>query len=637
MKHQEKPRKNPTSLKSKTIAYALIASLSNPLLTGCASFMQPQSDVQEPADEELGFESEEVNQDLAAEELGESQLGTQTTISDLRYVSRRGGGTVVIETSTPATFRTRENTEQNQFVIDIANAVLPARLKRPYITKEFGQSIASVNAYQDAGTSSASIVIQFKQPTRATVTQSGRRLLIFAAEPLPANGQPMTLDDSGEIESIAKAASIEGGSTDPRILPGMSDGLDSGKYYGRPISIEVRDMPVADVINLISEQSGVNIVMSGESTGKISLKLKQIPWDQALMIVMKTQGLGYVRQGSVLRIAPNQALQTEANQAREILEAQRRAEPLRVQIVPVSYAKPTDMIARIKPFLTPQRGDAVADLRTSSIIITDTAEMIERAKNLIRSLDTPPLQVLIEGKIVEASEGFSQSWGIDWSLGGGNPSTLGNVNLGINNFGVATGVPQGTTLDLTLGTFDLFGDLNARLGLAESENLVKVISSPRVTTLNNEAASIESNLTIQVASPATTTTTGAISPPTFTPLQIPLTLNVTPQVTTEGDVLMDVSINRSIPVPSSSGPPQVSSRSAKTKVMVRNGQTAVIGGVYQNDITEAETGVPYLRNIPIFGWLFKSRQTTNTKNELLLFLTPRVINAEKGLSKESTL
>ncbi len=612
------------------------------LLSSCTSFDHHDEESASNDVDQMEFDNApKVTPTVVTDDGGGSMVG-EAALTDLRYVSRRGGGTVVIESSSPLTFRTRENREQNQFVVDVANAHLPDRLKRPYITKDFGQSIASINAYQDSGSTTAHVVIQFRSPTRATVTQSGKRLLVFAngaALPLAKDGKERTLDDLDEIDSLAKTAALEGGPTDPRILPQNSDGAEGNVFYGRPISIEVRDMSVRDVIQLISEQSGANIVLASGINENISLKLKQIPWDQALMVVMKSQNLGYVRQGSVLRIAPQNKLKEENESAKQILEAQLAAEPLKVKILPVSYASVTDLVSRVAPFLTKSRGAVVADVRTSSLVVTDTPQIIDRISNLVKALDTPPLQVLIEGKVVEARESFTRDYGIKWGLSGqqtklGHPfegQTLQNSNLGIST----PSANSALSYNIRLGTFDIFGDLDATLGLAESESLAKVVSSPRITTLNNEPANITQAQNVFIAQ-----TTIVNNVPTITQTAIPvkLSLDVTPQVTSGGDVLMSLNIVREfVGVGTPGGVAPIESRTAKTKIMVRNGQTAVVGGVYQSDMLEGSTGVPWLSSIPVLGWLFKNKSINNNKSELLVFLTPRIISTEGAAPQEGSL
>jgi type IV pilus assembly protein PilQ len=620
-----------TNVNLRRLSCALVMLLS---LTACTSF-QTQNETDLGNETDLEFADQPKTTPSVVTDEGGGSMANETSLTDLRYVSRKGGGTVVIESSAPLTFRTRENKDQNQYVVDIANVHLPDRLKRPYITKDFGQSIASVNAYQEEGSSTAHVVITFRAPTRATTTQTGKKLLVFATGPALANGRT-NIDDSDEIDTLAKTAALEGGPTDPRILPMNSEASGANRFYGKPISIEVRDTSVRDVIQLIAEQSGANIVLASGIEGNITLKLKQIPWDQALMIVMKSQGLGYVRQGSVLRIATLEKIKAENDATKAILDAQRAAEPLKVKIVPVSYAKVDDLITRVKPFLTKDRGDVVADGRTSSLIITDTPEILERVTNLVKALDTPPLQVVIEGKVVEAREDFSRNYGIQWGVVGQPLGTGAGIQA--NNLQIAP--PGGTggalNYNIRLGTFDVLGDLDATLGLAESDNSAKILSAPRLTTMNNVEATITQGSNIFIP----TQTQGAAGTTTgFQTVPVNLSLKVTPQVTTEGDVIMKLDISRDFvgsPQAGSSQPP-IEKRQVTTQVMVRNGQTAVVGGVYQNDSTEGESGVPVLKDIPVFGWLFKSKTTSKSKNELLVFLTPRIINSENGVQKEGTL
>jgi type IV pilus assembly protein PilQ len=605
-------------------------------MASCTSFDNRDAS---DADQEMEFEPvASTTPDVATDAAG--ALDNDVSLTDIRYVSRKAGGTVVIEANSPLTFRTRENKETNQLVVDIPNSRLPDRLKRPYITKDFNQQISSINAYQDSGSTTARVVIQFRTPTRATVTQSGKRLLVFPVGPAVANGQDRTLDDTAEIDNLARVAAVEGSSSDPRILPQSSTELtDASRFYGRPISIEVRDTSVRDVIQLIAEQSGANIVLASGVEGNISLKLKQIPWDQTLMIVMKSQGLGYVRQGSVLRIAPLKTLKDENDAARQILEAQRAAEPLKVKIVPVSYAKVGELVDQVKPFLTEKRGAVVADPRTSSLIITDTPEIIERISNLVNSLDTPPLQVLIEGKVVEAREGFTRRFGVNWGFSGQQTALGGGRSIQSNNLQIAGAnvASPNINYNIRLGTFDIFGDLDANLALAESENLAKVVSSPRVSAVNNSPATISQVVNSFVAKQ---TVVGGTLTNTYEKLETKLALAVTPQITGEGNIIMDLEIQRdfnSDVQPVGGAPAPIESRQAKTKIMVRNGETAVVGGIYQSDVIESETGVPWLRSIPVVGWLFKSRTFQNTKNELILFLTPRIITTDAGTGKEGSL
>lgn len=597
------------------------------------------SPVAEPSAAEVGSTANATN-------------GDQVNITNLKYVSRKGGGTVVIETSAPATYHTREVSSQNQVVVEIENAILPAKLKRPFVTKDFNQSIASMNAYQDPGSTTARVVIQFKTPQAASVQQTGNVLTVAAGGAAgdeyvdgSANSAQAANANSGDGDegfddgsSVASSSGGGGGASDPRILPSSATdptGFDNTRFYGRPISIEVRDTAVRDVINVIAEQSGANIVLAGEVDGNISLKLRQVPWDQALLIVMKTRGLGYVRQGSILRVAPYDNLQKEVESARKVAEAQKAAEPLRVKVIPVGYAKVDGLDKQITPFLTKERGRIVADIRTNSLIVTDTVDVLARISNLVKAIDTPPLQVLIEGKVVEAREVFKREVGINWGWSGQEVDVGGGKFLS-NNFGISPGnlmQGSGASGGVSLGTLDIFGDLAAQLRLFEMEDIVHVISSPRVVVLNNEAANIVQSSNIPVAQ-VNQSAGVAVTSTIYQPIE--MKLDVTPQVTSESDIILNVAIKREF-AGNTANPPDINKREAKTKVLVRNGQTAVIGGVYQADTSEGEAGVPWLRKLPVFGWLFKQKTMDNNKSEMLVFITPRILNADTAIQKENTL
>jgi len=578
---------------------------------------------------------------------GSGDAGAESvSVSDIRYVSKRGGGTVVIDTTAPATYHTREVPSQNQVVIEIANAKLPDRLKRPYVTKDFKQSIEAINAYQDKGSNTARVVLQFKRPSKAAVAQSGNSLTIVSSDSIGDEGSAGTLaentsseaspaEGSGSSENSAGDKSSvfsETGSSIKAAKTSLTEGNpDDMKFYGRPISLEFSDTPVREVIAMIAEQSGANIMIASEVDGNISLKLKQVPWDQALLLVMRTKALGYVRQGNVLRVAPLTALQKETEEAHKIVEAQKASEPLKVKVIPVSYATVTELTTQVAPFLS-ARGKATGDVRTSSLVVTDIPENLQRVANLIHVLDTPPLQVLIEGKVVETTENFSRSLGINWNYTGQQIGT-GTQHLS-QDIAITPGLPttQFGKLDISLGTFDIFGDISAILAIAESEDLARIISAPRVLTLNNQTAKI--NQTTNIPIPKQTLVNG-VSSTSYDYKALAMSLEVTPQITSESDVIMKVDLQREFAA-DSNPTPSTQSRKAETRVLVRNGQTAVIGGVYQADNQETELGIPYLRSIPIVGWLFKSKNHKNQKNELLLFLTPRIMTPEKTLAKEGS-
>ena len=554
--------------------------------------------------------------DMATEPQMATETASAVDITNIRYLADQGGR-VVIDTSAPATYRTREVSAQNQMVIEIANARLPAKLKRPFITKDFKQPIASINAYQDSGSTTARLIVQFREPTTADVNQQGGRLT------LTASGSSMSDEQVADDDSNSAPQKQQN-----------ADGLDAQRFYGKPINLEVRETNIRDVFTLIAEQSGANIVISDDVKGNVTLKLRQIPWDQALAIIMKTKNLGYVRQGNVLRIAPVEQLQKETDDLRKIQDAQKLAQPLRVKVVPVNYAKVSDLAGQVKDFLSP-RGKVVADTRTSSLIITDITENLDRTTNLIKALDVAPQQVLIEGKVVEATDNLVRDLGINWGLSG---ETLFKRGAAISpQLNISPGSVPGTGLafNVSAGTMKYLGDLTATLGLAETRSQAKVLSSPRVVTLNNESANIKQITQIPIRKE---TVNNGASTVTQEYKAVELSLEVTPQITASTDVLLQIGLKREFATAAPAGEsPPIETREAKTKVMVPSGQTAVIGGIYQNDETNTENGVPVLKDVPVVGWLFKNKSNTNTKRELLLFLTPRILSKSKPISNGGEL
>jgi type IV pilus assembly protein PilQ len=557
-------------------------------------------------------------------------------IKNIKYKANDAGGAVVIEGDAPLTYNVRSNPETHQFVIEISNANLPAKLKRPFNTRDMKGGIGSVDAYQNKGSSVARIVVQLRPGvTEPTVQAEGNSLLVVQS------GTSVAHSSSGDALASDQGHSTgsEGdGNFQTRILStGSLDEFLSGntQFYGKKISLEVSKMDIREVFKLIAEESGVNLVLSDDVKGTVSLKLRQVPWDQALVVIMKAQKLGYTRAGSILRVAPIADIKAEESDSQKMIAARNASVPLKVQMIPISYAKIDDLVAQIKPFLSEPRGKVIGDNRTSAVVVTDLDENLERISKLIASIDVPPAQVLIEGKIVEASEEFQKRVGVNWTASG-KQGLLGYAAGGrqiLTQTGIQISPSLGSAaaqLNFQLGTLDVLGDLNATLALFERQSAVKVLSSPRIVTLHNEAAEITQATEVPLIK-ETVTATGTTRSVDFK--SVKLKLQVTPQITNDSSIIMAVDVNRDFltgVVDQATQANPVATRSAKTRVMVRNSQTAVIGGIYQSDLSNVDNKVPWVGEIPIFGWLFKSRAQQNNKNELLIFLTPRILSQNEG-------
>lgn len=589
-------------------------------------------------------------------------------IKNVQYKGNDTGGTLVIDATGPFTYSTRSNVDLKQFIIEIPNSVLPKRLKRPLNTKDFKGGVGSIDAYQNDGSNVSRFVLQLRQGAQDPVLQAeGNSLLVVTNDTaLPANIQAELSPDSlpknaasmeqvpprseEEVEARREGMTYGTGATqeDKALITNMNlEEFMAGnkKFYGRKVSCSFDDVKTRDAIEFIMLDSGLNLILDDlQDAGSVNVRIREVPWDQCLVLIMKVKKLGYTRMGNVLRISKLEDIAKEEDDAIKRAEARKKIEPVKVRIFPVSYAQAKELEVQVKNFLTKDRGAVSSDGRTNSLIVTDTEESLEKVAKMLTNLDTPPPQVLIEGKIVEASDSVQTSMGINWSFTGQdiklgqNNSTGAPINMRPSfGFGGVASNTASAGFGLSIGTLDVFGDLSAALSLFEFENKVKVLSSPRIITMNNEAASISQTTNQPLA---TITTNGTSTQKTYTSVPVTLSLNVLPQITNDSSIIMKVTVNREFtgtPVDNAE-PTSVPrfSRQANTKVIVKNGQTTVIGGIYQNDTAEGSNGITGLKDIPILGYLFKGQTSKKEKGELLIFLTPRIVANTMSDSSQST-
>ncbi len=569
-------------------------------------------------------------------------------LTSLKFKANDNGGTLILEGDRQFTYTTRSNPDNRQFIIEIPNSILPAKLKRNLNTKDIQGSIGSIDAYQNPNSNTSRIVVQLREgATEPAVQQEGRSLLIvasggFAPPPSPDSASiaaPVPLDNTALANGLNKDLNDDKILTRQNLQDFISGNM---KFYGQPISIEVDNIDVTEALRFLASESGLNLVISDTVTGKVSLKLQNVPWDQALVVLLRAKKLGYVRQGSVIRIETLADLKVEEDDSNKITLARMGTENLKVKVFPVSYAKVEDLAKSLKDFLS-ARGKIDADPRTASLLVTDIAEGIERVTKLIAALDVQPPQVMIEGKIVEASESFGRQIGVSWSLNNGSVN-LGKTRNGPVDLRPTLNIEPGGTvnsggalgLGIHLGVLDFFGELDANLRLNEVENKVKIISSPQIVTLTNEPAKI--NQVSEIPYNETTLVQGAGSTVSTKYKALKMELNVTPQVTADGSVMMKVQVQRELKgaLDATTGSFGVNSRTADTKILIKNGQTAVIGGIYSSDANESETRVPGLGSLPFIGGLFRFNNQTREKTELLIFLTPRILaGAQVGVPAQT--
>jgi type IV pilus secretin PilQ/predicted competence protein len=424
--------------------------------------------------------------------------------------------------------------------------------------------------------------------------------------------------------------------------------VTGSKYTGEPISVNLKDVDLKDFFRLIHEISGLNVVLDPQIHGTLTIVLDDVPWDQALDIVLKDNELSRQLDGNVLRIATIDTLRREAEGRR----AQIDAEALAVDKVSItrflSYAHAKDVLLPVKKFLS-QRGDVVADERTNSLIVSDIPAVLPQIDRIIQQMDRKTQEVEIEARVVAATRSFARDIGVQLGLGWGNGTTavggVGNVGQSpilvgsqVNNpLYQVTGTPStGTQIPLfsnlgatgaTSGLSLINATNNMRidvlLTMAESRGLLKVLSRPRVVTQNNIQAVVKQGTKIPIMTAATI---GA--PATATYVDAFLRLTVTPQITSEGTIFLNVDVENTLPDfghEDTNGNPALITQQATTQVLVTDGGTVVIGGVIQTQNSLSVSQVPLLGDIPYLGNLFKHRSVTTSNSELIFFITPRII------------
>ncbi len=423
--------------------------------------------------------------------------------------------------------------------------------------------------------------------------------------------------------------------TEKEIVPGYLG--EAEDFTGRAISLNFQDIPVRTVLQIIADYNGFNLVTSDTVSGNITLRLDGVPWDQALDIILKVKGLDKRMEGNILMVAPSDEL--AAREAKELQAKQQVADlaPLYSEYVQINYAKASEFAELIKSedntILSP-RGSVSVDERTNTLLIRDTADSIEDIKRMVNVLDIPVRQVVIESRMVTVKDNINEELGIRWgvtdtdgeyatsgSLAGAASANTGavpafndqlNVNLPVTSpagsiaFQVAR-LADGTILDLELSAL-------------EKENKGEIIASPRITTANQKEAYIEQGVEIPYQEAASSGATATQFKKAV------LSLTVTPHITPDDRIILDLVVTQdTVSEVTSGNAPAIDTQRIGTQVLVNNGETIVLGGIYQQSIINSVSKVPVLGDIPYFGWLFRNNNNFNEKKELLIFVTPRIV------------
>jgi type IV pilus assembly protein PilQ len=411
------------------------------------------------------------------------------------------------------------------------------------------------------------------------------------------------------------------------------------RFTGHPVSLDFQGADLRAVLRTFAEISGLNVVIDPTITGSVDVSLRDVPWDQALDIILKANKLGYYVDGSIVRIAPLGVLADEEAQRRKLADEQALAGELRVFTRPLSYAKASDLIPILTRSALSSRGEVQVDPRTNTVIIRDLPDRLTAAAELMGALDMPQPQVEIEARIVQTSRDFARSLGVEWGINGRVSPELGNTTpLAFPNNGSITGrtgaiqgpdlTPTGvnlgvanatSALGLALGSINGALNLDVALSALEQSGQGRLLSTPRVSTQNNVEAEITQGVQIPIQTVANNTVTVTFK-------DAALTLKVTPQITASNTVIMRVFLENAAPDYSRAvvGIPPIDTQRAVTSVLVGDGETTVIGGIYLSREQAVQGRTPGLHRIPLLGWLFKRDEVSDESRELLIFITPRI-------------
>jgi len=532
--------------------------------------------------------------------------------------------------------------KDGKVIIDLKQAQLADGQERTQDVRAFPGPVKQIDSY--GLNKDVRIVARLRQKSVVTSYQTGNVLTV----------------------TIKPADMVEAAQADDNVV------RDERIYKGQKVTFNYKDIDIRNALKLIAEMSELNIIMSDDVSGVLTMRLVDVPWDQALDIILAAKGLGKEKNGNVIRIAPLTVLKADADARKDAKKSAEQIAPLETEFIQLGYASVNDVRVILEGGsvkkniaggtvgnqaaggqsssnssstssqssgelkLLSDRGIIMLDERSNTMIITDTRERLNNIKRLIAVIDKPAQQVLVEARIVEASDAFSRDLGVKWGGGfnatgnrfthgigsPGNP--VGAVGNNIVDLGAAVGAGAGGAIGYTLGTLSGALNLNLELSAAEIEGDIKVVSSPRVFTSNLQEAIIEQDKQIPFS-----VVTASIPPVISTKMvSAKLTLKVTPQITADNRIIMQLEVNKDTPIanPTPGGDPTIDKKRVITKLLVKNGETVVLGGIYTQTISHTVNSVPGLSAIPILGNLFKRNQKTNNRSELLIFITPTIID-----------
>ncbi|MFO7830812.1 MAG: type IV pilus secretin PilQ [Desulfuromonadaceae bacterium] len=593
-----------------------------------------------------------------------TELNFNLVGSESVFTADFGGDTNQIELIQP-------RTKGDIIRFGVANAAIPRSLRRVIDASVFPSSLLQITPYSTIidGTRNVMFAVQLKGDVEYTVGLNGNTLEFncanaefadMAAEDMQLAVDVMDADSEDNAPERAQTADLYSQEEDPTVgdvLESLSSAEEADTsdivsdpvkvYTGEPVSLVFDDADIRKILRLISEISDINLIVAEEVQGTISLRLQDVPWDQALDLILEIQELGMIQKGNVARVLPLEKIQAMETQRLRAKQEVKRLEDTQTEIFAINY-KDADSFEDVIDDILSDQGEVQVIEGSKKIMVNDIPSKLEEVRAILKQLDEPVKQVMIEARIVEANTSDGIDLGINWGFTYNNDASNRNVDddtdeIGDPDGGVslsglaesalsmggafllpASGNTAGIGGSMTFGRtgYDT-SVLDLRISALETSGRGRVVSSPKVMALDGEIAKIEQGTSIPYQSVSDQGTTTEFEDAT-------LSLEVTPEINPDNTIIMEILASNSTvgnTVNTGAGSaPAIDTKEAETKLLLKNGETTVIGGIYVENEQNGETGTPLLKDIPLLGHLFKSRSKSNSRSELLIFITPRIIN-----------
>ena len=594
----------------------------------------------------------------------ESALTAGTVVTGITFVSLPETSVLAVQTSgKPANVRVRQRQEPLRLSLEIADARLQPGQEKVEMVSDPGGAVTELRSVQvtDATQPRVQIVahlrdsvpfevrhdenlvrVMIRKPTAQTqpaamsgsstskaAPMSSTTTASSMAQQAPSSGAT-AMSSQPSVTATASAPGVSPASGQPAALGAATIGEQTAaaRYVGEKISLDFQDADINDILRLIAEVSGLNVIAGGDVQGRVTTRMVDVPWDQALDVVLRINGLAQERDGNIIRIAPLDRFISERQERARARQTEDQSEPTVTQLVPVNYATASELQKNLERLLS-DRGSIFIDERTNTLIITDTRRNLDDMLALVETLDRQTPQVMIEARIVETSRNFLQDLGVQLGFDYTRITDVkfpnrvdvnGSASPGNFLVDLPAAVTTGSGGAISFALAGASNLLNLRLSALERSGRGKIISNPKVATLDNTEALIQSGRRIPVQTVSAEGTQTEF-------VDASLSLKVTPHVTPDGFINMKINAtkNEADFANAVNGVPSITTREATTEMLVKDSDTVVIGGLYRRTISEAHDGVPGLSRVPVLGWMFQKNQTQDDNDELLIFITPRII------------